>query len=260
MKYHLPPRLAWASFTLLLNLALTCRGELREEFHQTYPLAKDGTIQLGNVNGNVRISGWERDEVQVDAVKRAKTQEHLDQVKIDIDAKSGAVRIKTKYPDGQKGKNNSASVDYTLKVPRAARLDKVSTVNGSIEIQQVSGDVVANSVNGTVAASRPSGAVELSTVNGTVKASLAAVSQEIKLKSVNGGVTVSLPPGVNAQLAADTLNGGISCDFPLEAQKHFPVGRKLQGKLGEGGPEIKLSSVNGGIHIERAAAGQAERE
>jgi len=35
---------------------------------------------------------------------------------------------------------------------------------------------------------------------------------------------------------------------------HFPVGQNLDGKLGQGGPEIELSTVNGGIHIDRSKA------
>src|SRR5437773_11817253 len=91
--------------------------EVREEFHQTYPLNEAGQISLDNVNGKVRIVAWDQKEVKVDAVKRAKSQEHLDAVKIDVSAQPDRLRIKTKYPDAKSGwfgwtKNNSTSVDY----------------------------------------------------------------------------------------------------------------------------------------------------
>jgi DUF4097 and DUF4098 domain-containing protein YvlB len=63
-------------------------------------------------------------------------------------------------------------------------------------------------------------------------------------------VTVALPPEINADVSAHTLNGGINSDFSLQAKKHFPVGQNLDGKLGSGGPTIKMSSVNGGIHLD----------
>jgi len=171
-----------------------------------------------------------------------------------VDAKADRIRIKTKYPDSKlkRNKNNSTSVDYTLTVPKQSRLDGVSTVNGGIEIEKVSGDVEASSVNGTVIATGLAGDVELSTVNGSVKATFAEVKKAVSLKSVNGGVTVALPPEANADVSANTLNGGISSDFSLQAKKHFPVGRNLDGKLGDGGPAIKMSTVNGGIHLDRA--------
>jgi hypothetical protein len=65
----------------LASLALTAadsgraqtatRAELTEEFHQTYPLSATGRVALSNINGSVKISAWDRNEVKVDAVKRA---------------------------------------------------------------------------------------------------------------------------------------------------------------------------------------------
>ena len=235
-------------------LAAFAAEEVREEFHQTYPLNKQGRVQLENVNGNVHIATWDREEIKVDAIKHAKKQEHLDEVKIDVDTKADRIRIKTKYPDAKakRNKNNSTSVEYTLTVPRQSRLDQISTVNGGVEIENVSGDVEASSVNGNVTARGLTGDVALSTVNGSVNASFAEVKEAVSLKSVNGSVSIALPPEANAQVSANTLNGGISSDFSLQVKKPFPVGQHLDGKLGEGGPAIKMSTVNGAIHLDRS--------
>ena len=245
--------------TVLSALAAFAAEEVREEFHQSYPLNQQGRVHLENVNGNVHIATWDREEIKVDAVKHAKKQEHLDEVKIDVDAKADRIRIKTKYPDAKtkRNKNNSTSVDYTLTVPRQSRLDQISTVNGGVEIENVSGDVEASSVNGNLTASRLGGDVALSTVNGSVKANFTEVKKAVSLTSVNGGVTIALPPEANADVSANTLNGGINSDFSLQAKRHFPVGQNLDGKLGGGGPTIKMSSVNGGIHIDRVKTGAA---
>jgi DUF4097 and DUF4098 domain-containing protein YvlB len=229
-------------------------NDLREEFHQTYPLDRQGKVHLENVNGNVQIVTWDREEIKVDAVKRARKQEHLDEVTIEVDAKTDRIRIKTRFPDrkARRNKDNSTSVDYTLTVPRLCRLDGVSTVNGGVEIENVRGDVKASSVNGPVTGTSLAGDVELSTVNGSVKAGFTELKKSVSLKSVNGGVTITLPSETNADVSANTLNGGISSDFSLQVKKHFPIGRNLDGKLGLGGPEIGLSTVNGGIRIDRS--------
>src|SRR5437588_11631860 len=239
--------------TVLGALAAFAAEEVREEFHQTYPLNKQGRVHLENVNGNVHIVTWDREEIKVDAVKHAKKQEHLDEVKIDVAAKADRIRIKTKYPEAKmrRSRNNSTSVDYTLTVPKQSRLDQISTVNGGVEIENVSGDVEASSVNGNVTARGLAGDVALSTVNGSVKATFAEVKKAVSLKSVNGGVTIAVPPEANADVSANTLNGGINSDFSLQAKRHFPVGQNLDGKLGGGGPAIKMSTVNGGIHLDR---------
>lgn len=240
--------------TLLGALAVFSAEQAREEFHQTYPLNKQGRVHLENVNGNVRIVTWDREEIKVDAIKRAKTQEHLDEVKIEVEAKTDRIRIKTKHPDSKtrRNKNNSTSVDYTLTVPKQSHLDKISTVNGGVEVEKVSGDVEASSVNGNVTATGLSGETQLSTVNGSVKGTFAELKKRVSLNSVNGSVTIALPPDANADISADTVHGGISSDFSLKAKKNFPIGQDLHGKLGEGGPAVKISTVNGGIHLDRS--------
>ena len=242
--------------TLTSALVALAGPELREEFHQTYPLDKQAKVQLENVNGNVRIVTWDREQIQVDAVKHAKKQEHLDEVKIEVDAKADRIRIKTKYPDSKtrRNKDNSTSVDYTVTAPKQCRLDKVSTVNGEIEIENVVGDVSASSVNGPVTATGLASDVDLSTVNGSVVADFRTLKKAVSLKSVNGGVTVGLPPDANAVVSAHTLNGGIDNEFSLQVKKHFPFGQNLDSKLGAGGPEIELSTVNGAIHVTRSKA------
>jgi DUF4097 and DUF4098 domain-containing protein YvlB len=113
----------------------------------------------------------------------------------------------------------------------------------------VAGDVSASSVNGSVTATGLANEAELSTVNGSVKASFSELTRDVSLQSVNGSVTVAIPAQADADLAASTVNGGISNDFAVEAKGHFPSGKNLEARLGKGGPAIKMSSVNGAIRI-----------
>src|SRR5579872_5956703 len=63
-------------------------GKVTEEFHHTYPMSANGRVELDNINGDVHISGWDRNEVKVDAVKYADSKERLDEAKIRVDARS----------------------------------------------------------------------------------------------------------------------------------------------------------------------------
>src|SRR5215207_4290111 len=67
------------------------RGDLTEEFHQTYQLAPGGRVHLENINGDVRVRGWDRNEVKVDAVKYAYTRERLEEARIEVDASAQSV-------------------------------------------------------------------------------------------------------------------------------------------------------------------------
>src|SRR5579862_6962852 len=159
------------SWCALLILAVAAhasdhRGALSEEFHQTYPIAADGRVELDNINGDVHVSTWDRNEVKVDAVKYADTKEKLEDLKIDIDAGKDSLSIQTKFDDhhGWGSHNNPGGVDYTLTVPRTARLDEIKLLNGELDINGVSGEVNASCINGRLEAHNLAGRARLSTI------------------------------------------------------------------------------------------------
>jgi len=234
---------------LALLLAIPAYAEVTQEFHRTVPLSANGEVSLSNINGNVEITGWDRNEVQIDAVKKARDQQRLDEARIEVEAGSTSVRIKTEYPH-RGANNNPASVHYTLHVPQNARLDKLDLVNGSLTVEKVSGEVNARLVNGKANINDLVGPVEISSVNGGIEANYVSLNnvREIRLKSVNGGIQLGLPASPNADIKASTVNGGIRTDFPLQVKGEF-VGHHLNGTLGSGGTRIELSNVNGSIHI-----------
>ncbi len=240
--------------------------ELREDFQQTYPLSANGRLSLENLNGGVRIVVWDRDEVKVKAVKRAYRRERLAEAKIEVNATAEAIRIRTAYLDQnqtftneQKGRyNNPALVDYTITVPRKARLESVDLVNGSLDVDGVEGDVKASSVNGRVTARGLAGVAKLSTVNGSLEATFTRLDEAkpISLGSVNGRVTLIIPSDANAVLRAGTIHGAISDEFGFNVHHGDYVGHELYGQLGAGGTRIKLGNVNGSIAIKHAQDGR----
>ncbi|HKR60327.1 MAG TPA: DUF4097 family beta strand repeat-containing protein [Pyrinomonadaceae bacterium] len=242
-------------------------GELRQEFHQTYPFSPTGRVSVENLNGEVKIGVWDRNDVQVDAVKRAYKQERLDEAKIEVNAGTEAIRIRTDYPDwdqrftdDERGRsNNPAIVDYSITVPRKARLESIDLVNGSVEINGVEGDVKASSVNGRVIARGLLGITKLSTVNGGLEATFVSLDagRTVSLNSVNGPVTMVVPSDVNAIVRASTVHGSISNDFGVQVHHGDYVGHELYGQIGQGGANIKLNNVNGPIRIKHAQDGRA---
>lgn len=229
-------------------------GDYREEFHKSYPLTADGRVSLKNINGGVTITGWDKNEIQVDAVKTANEQSKLADAKIEVTAGSSSIDIRTHYPD--RTNNNPASVEYTLHVPRKARIDKLDLVNGRIKIDGIEGMVRASSVNGSVEATNVGGEVNLNSVNGRVYADLSAPKRSIDLETVNGSVELRLPSDAAAEINASTVHGGINNEFNIPVNRERWVGSELRARLGDGGPAVKLSAVNGGIQIRRASDGK----
>jgi hypothetical protein len=236
------------------------KGRYTEEFHQTYPLAAAGRIELDNINGAVHITAWDRNEIKVDAVKYAGTKERLDEAKIEVEAGGEFVSIRTKYPDHDRtfdgGRNDPAGVEYTLMVPRGARLDEIKLINGPLDIHGVSAEVRASCINGRMLAEGLQGRVKLSAINGRMEARFERLSNSpVELSSVNGGIALVLPSDAKAELEASTVSGGIDDDFGLRVRHHRFVGHDLRGELGGGGTHIQLSNVNGRIEIRHANDG-----
>lgn len=253
-----------ALFVLVLGAnASDHRGALTEEFHQTYALTAGGRVELDNINGDVHISSWDRNEVKVDALKYADTKERLDEAKIEIDPRNDSISIRTKYPDHNNtwnwgSHNNPAGVEYTLTVPRGARLDEIKLINGALSVAGVRGEVNASCINGRLEAHNLAGRAHLLTINGHLDARFDELAgHSVELSSVNGSVELTIPSDSKAEIEASTVSGGINNDFGLHVNHHQFVGHDLRGELGNGGTRIKLEDVNGRIEIHHAKDGRA---
>ncbi|HUA38592.1 MAG TPA: protein kinase [Candidatus Sulfopaludibacter sp.] len=244
---------------------LSSSDPFQQDFNQTFPLSDQGRLNLDNVNGRIEIAGWDRNEVVIQALKHGKTQESVAATTIKVDASVDEIAIHTEEPPNQtgfsgfwswfqNGGNNKATVDYAIQVPRHTRLANVSSVNGRVEIDRVGGDIESSTVNGAIKVQDVAGNLKLSTVNGRIETELASLggNQSVSLTTVNGAIEATLPSNANAEITANTINGGMSSDFPeLVVKKQFPLSKDLKGTLGNGAATVKVSTVNGSIHFQR---------
>ena len=242
---------------LVAPALLSSSTGLQDEFHQTYRLTPHGRVALENINGDVHIIAWDRDEVEIRAIKRGYSQERVEDARIQVDSTPDAITIKTCYP-GFYDNNHHAAVEYRVMVPRHAHLTDVKLVNGALAISGVAGDVHASSVNGTIKAERLAGETRLSTVNGMLQAVFDRLdpAKPISLNSVSGSIELLLPFDARAEFKADTVSGGIENEFGLPADR----GRNhLAASLRGGGTRIRLNNVNGTITIIPAWRGRRLR-
>ncbi len=244
---------------------LTTTDMFQQDFNQTLPLSAKGRIRLNNVNGRVEIVGWDGSDVVIKALKHGRTQKSVDAVKINVNSTPDEIAIHTEQSSSEtgfsgiwswfkNGGNNNAVVDYAIQVPWNARLKNISSVNGRIVIEDVSGDIEASTVNGEMQVQDAAGSLKLSTVNGRIEAELVSLGngQSVSLDAVNGQIEAILPTHADAQVSASTVNGSISSEFAsLVVKKEFPVSKHLKGILGNGGASVKASTVNGGIRFRK---------
>jgi DUF4097 and DUF4098 domain-containing protein YvlB len=239
----------------LLTLLVTTLAfaETRKESTYTLPLQAGGYLSLENINGDVKIEGWKKNEVRIDAVKKGKSKD-LDRIKITISVDKydhkDWVHVATEY---ETFSMNSGSVDYKIKVPSSALLEEIELINGNLIIIGVTGYLSLSTVNGSVTATGMTGDVWIEAVNGNLDLSFDKMDkgQSVDLESVNGAITLKLPAKSNAHVDAETVNGNITNDFKLTVDKGQWVGSSMDGRLGSGGARISIETVNGDIGIKK---------
>jgi len=234
-------------------LATVASAKVTEKFAKTYPLDANGTIRLENVNGSVEIIAWDKAEVSLVAEKSAKSEEGLQRMHLKIESSPHRLAIKTEYEKKWKFWDNmNAQVSYKLMVPAGASLEKIDVVNASIRVSGLKGSVKLDSVNGSIEADGLAGSGDFDTVNGSIKVAYASLASrpDIELDTVNGGCTLTLPADAAFQLEAETVNGRVSCDYPITLEKSGK--HDLRGTVNGGGTKVEMDSVNGGLSIARA--------
>jgi DUF4097 and DUF4098 domain-containing protein YvlB len=148
--------------------------------------------------------------------------------------------------------HNDVSVRFTVKLPKGVRV-QTNSVNGSLDISGASAEVVARTVNGRIDAATTSGPVDAETVNGSIHVRMDAIptsTQELEYSTVNGSVTLEVPSSFSGELEMETVNGSLQSDFPVTMQGRFNP-RHLRAKIGDGGPTIRLKTVNGSVELKK---------
>jgi hypothetical protein len=221
---------------------------ISKEFNQSYPLQQGGTFELQNVNGTVEVQGWDRDVVEVHAVKTAKVRESdLERVSIEVNANRGAVSIATRYPQNE---GVEVAVEYTIHVPYGAKVEHLGTVNGTLRVAGVGEVEELHTVNGNIEVYGADNTVHARTTNGNVRLELSHLHgvNGTLAETTNGSVVLALPADSQADLEARCLNGNFLSELPVSMQSSLKP-RELHGKLGRGGVPIKLHTINGGIRL-----------
>ncbi len=230
---------------IFIGIPGTAKASGREEIHENYDFNPDGVISLSNVNGDVTLSVWGENKVDLVAIK---TGTDVDAVKIEIQSKPERLTIETVYPKWKR--NTNVKVEYMLKVPAGVTLDRVENVNGDIGVTGVQGMMKVRTVNGSIELRDAASSVEADTVNGSVEATFRALlaTAHVSMESVNGSFKLYLPEFDGADFSTETLNGKIRTDFPIQVSGDIG-GHHMKGRIGSGGTQMRFETLNGSIYL-----------
>ena len=241
---------AWCDETYRWNRNERLACDVREA---SLPSASDLDIDTGG-NGGIAVRGvsgstarirfrvvaWADSEADARSLARV----------VEISTEGGRIRARGPRTQGRE----RWSVDVEVETPRDLPLT-LATRNGGISIEDVAGRTRFETANGGVTLIDVAGDLRGSTVNGGMTVQLDGrqwQGEGLDVATTNGGVRMTLPEGYNAELSAETRNGGLSIDFPVTVQGRLTgINRRIVTTLGAGGPRLQVRTVNGGVSIAR---------
>jgi hypothetical protein len=131
---------------------------------------------------------------------------------------------------------------------------------GSISIHQPQKAITAFTNNGTISIYDAQSSIQAHSENGDIEihSKMVPSTSLIKVATTSGTIKLYLPKDINAQLSAETKYGTVTSEQTItissfatslnnSAWKRFK--REVEGILGSGEAQIKLSSVNSNIHL-----------
>ena len=225
--------------TVILLGTLIALPVVAEEVDRTVDAAADGHVHVSNIAGEVTISGWSRNEVEVTGELGRDVEELI------VERDGDKVTIKVKVP--RKGGRGIDS-DLHIQVPQASSID-VGTVSADIDITEVQGEQSLNTVSGDVNTEAFGNDVSAESVSGDVEVSGQRKDAETDASTVSGNVTLFRVAGV---VEAASVSGDVIIDegsFNRASLETVSGDLIFRGDLRDGG-KINAETVNGDIDLE----------
>jgi len=220
------------------------------------------TLEVINQNGQIEAASATGDEARTEGMWREDGERELfvEVVEYSDGVTICAVHAKDKAPGrchrgGVSSESWSwswhgdrAKINFDVQVPRGVNFHALTT-NGSVVGRNLASVVEATTTNGNVEVSTSEWA-SATTTNGGIRVSMGGAkwTGELKVRTTNGSVEVTMPASAEFRVDAATTNGGIQTDFPVTVQGSFSS-KELSGTVGGGGRELKVATTYGSIRL-----------
>ena len=261
-----------------------------------YPFQSPGTLTINNIEGNLTIQEWKRDVVMVKALKHSTEQRFLDDMEVQENSAQRDGQTHLTFTTAYSGEKTKGAIDYTVYVPTKTSL-RLRTGKGAINIQEITGKIVAHTTrgnievhnttgtllaqteqNGNITAHNIQGDVKVvahrgnirvqgakgnviaSTDRGKIETNFDQLpdSSRVELHAAAGNVVLGLPTSTNARVQGKTERGVLTSNHFIALHQHTTqlnreawkdYKRTVDGSIGAGKAEVRLSSVSGNISI-----------
>lgn len=223
----------WAALWLVVPAgasAAPAAAEQRETevVDRSFPFNPDGHLKLKNFSGKVTITGSNRGNVVVHAVRRA-TRERLAGIRLEIEATASEISIEANKKDDrwEDRDNNVVDTEFEIEVPQRATLD----------VQAFSSDVRITGIEGKQ---------KLRTFSGEIH--VADAAGPLDIETFSGDIEVDLVPAASGRVDFDSFSGSLDTDMPMTYRAGHK--RHISGEIGTGGSNtFHFKTFSGDVRI-----------
>jgi DUF4097 and DUF4098 domain-containing protein YvlB len=172
---------------------------MAEEVERTIDAAADGQVHVSNIAGEVTISGWSRNEVEVTGELGRNVEELI------VERDGDKVTIKVKVP---KRGGRGIESDLQIQLPEGSSID-VGTVSADINVTGVHGEQGLNSVSGDIESEGFDSDISAEAVSGDIDVRGQGKDAETEASTVSGDVTLFRVAGL---VEAESVSGDVIID------------------------------------------------
>jgi len=219
-------------FLAILSIAVLVYGIVQTtETRKTFEVNENTGLIIENINGSVKIIGWDKDHVDVLITKKTNHgSEMLDNVDIVMTQKKDII-IETKHLI----KNPKVTVNYELNVPKKLLLKNIQSSNGSINIKDTGNIEIVHTSNGSINIQKCKGQITADTSNGS-----------ITIEGVEGSVIANTS---NAKIRLENITGFADAKTSNGSIQIYNTGGIENAKTSNGSIKAQITKINDDIHI-----------
>jgi hypothetical protein len=225
------------------------RGDFieRDEFRQTYRLARGAQVEVRDINGPLEIQTTDGDSAEVYVERLARTKDDLEYFKVTVENAGATFRVYTEQPPEEVRNHVNVRHRAVLKVPRPAELT-VRNINGQARIGEIDGPAHIGNINGRLEVGHIAGFAELTNINGSISITLERLGERgINMRNINGSINFRFLDQPNANLDFEMFNGTVESSLTTSVQKK--TRSSFRGQIGAGGAPITGSHINGAVSV-----------
>lgn len=209
---------------------------VQSEINKSFTVSKGGRLSVNLVSGDINISTWDKDEVNITA--SFFDEEEMEGLKISQTDNTVTVEHRSSW---------GSTADLEIKIPSNFNLD-LNTTSGDIIISgALTGSLTAQTMGGDIGADNITGKIEINTSGGDIHAG--DINGENSFNTMGGDITVGNVSG--AELKIQTMGGDITVESVASGITAKTYGGDIRVKSVKG--DCSTLTYGGDIHIETLA-------